>query len=139
MPRKLGGPISEAHALHEPLHSLPSVADLVDPADKIEVFLDGEILVKAEALCHVSDLAADARGVANNVETQTDPASAIRRQEAAQHADCRGLTAAIGPEKTTDLTGLDPQIQLLHDRIGAKALFQVTNIDDGCAHHSDPT
>ena len=88
---------------HDVRHRLARVRHLVDVGDEIEVLLHGEVLVEAELLRHVADLAADQRRLADDVEAEAGAAAAIGDEQAAQHADGRGLAAAVGAEKSADL------------------------------------
>ena len=71
--------------------------------DEIEVFADGQIVPQREFLRHVADLPLDGRALAQHVEAKAGTATAVRRQQAAEHADRRCLAAAVGAEKTEDL------------------------------------
>ena len=75
------------------------VAQAVKPRDEFEVLAHREILIQAEALRHVADLALDLVGVAADVVAEAGALAGIRRQQPAQHADGGGLAGAVGPEK----------------------------------------
>ena len=89
--------------LERALDRLAALRHGVDPRDEVEVLLDGQVLVQAEALGHVADLALDRRGLAQDVEAEAGAAAAVRRQQAAEHPDRGGLAAAVGAEEAEDL------------------------------------
>ena len=53
-----------------------------------------------------------------------------RREQAAQHADRRGLARAVGAEDAEDLAGADREADVVHGDDVAKALDQATDLDD---------
>src|SRR6185503_2393290 len=91
----------------------------VDAADELEILADGEILVEAEALGHVSGLALDRLALAHQVVAQARTAAAVRREQAADHAQGRGLARAVGAEEAADAALLDAEAQMVDH--GARA------------------
>ena len=107
--------------------------NLVEPRDELQVLGDRQIAVEAEALRHVADLQADARGVAQQVEAETGAAAAVRAQQAAQHADRGGLAAAVAAEEAADLAFRHLQRQSVDHQARAETLAQVVHVDDSAS------
>ena len=63
------------------------------------------------------------------------PRALVGREQAAQHADGRGLAAAVGAEKAADLAALDLDADMVDHRARAEALDQAAHVDDR-AHRS---
>ena len=99
--------VGEAQPLERLGHPLAASVHGVDAGDEVEVLLDAEILVEAEALGHVADLALDRPRLLDDVVAEAGAAAPVGRQQAAQHADGRGLAAAVGAEEAADLAALD--------------------------------
>ena len=99
--------VGEAEPLQRLGHPLAPPVQGVEAGDEVEVLPDGEILVEAEALGHVADLALDRPRLVDDVVAEAGAAAAVGRQQAAQHADGRGLAAAVGAEEAADLAALD--------------------------------
>src|SRR3954451_21077264 len=74
---------------------LPAIGNRIHPPNEIKIFLDAQIFVEAEPLGHVSDFALDQLAVGDNVVAKTRAAAIVWSQQAAEHADERGLAAAI--------------------------------------------
>ena len=129
-PGELVAAIRETHAVHDVSHRLATARHLVDARHQVEVFEHREIVVVAEFLRHIADVAADQRRLPDDVEPQAGTIAAVGDQEAAQHADGGGLAAAIGAEKAANLALGDLQAQPLDDFQGAKTLAQIMDVDD---------
>jgi len=56
------------------------IAHAIEPCDEFQVFAHRQVLVQAEALRHVADLALDLVGVAADVVTEAGAVAAVRRQ-----------------------------------------------------------
>src|SRR5262249_51483710 len=108
----------------------------VDVGDEIEVLLHGEVFVEAELLRHVADLAADQRRLLDDVEAEAGAAAGIGDEQAAQHPDGRGLAAAIGAEKSADLSGRDLEVEPVDHGGGAEAFAQRMDVDDEVRHRA---
>ena len=66
----------------------------------------------------------------NHVEPETGAAAAVRREQAAKHADRSGLAAAVGTEKAEYLAFPDLQRKVLDDMVVAKMLVDSGDVDD---------
>src|SRR5262249_39632523 len=74
---------------------------------EIEVFLDAQIFIEAEALRHIADRRLDAAGVLARVEAEHGERARIGRKEASHQPHQRRLAGAIGSDEAGDLTALD--------------------------------
>ena len=99
--------VGEAQPLERLGHPLAAPVHGVEAADEVEVLADREVLVEAEALGHVADLALDRPRLLDDVVAEAGAAARVGREQAAQHADGRGLAAAVGAEEAADLAALD--------------------------------
>ena len=115
-------------------HCRATIGHFVDAGDEIEILVDGQVVVEAEPLRHISDLPADRLSLVDDVVAEACPAAAIRNEEPAQHADRRGLAAAVGTEKAAYFTGADLQREAFDDFVRAETLAQVVNVDDQVRH-----
>ncbi len=129
-PGELVAPVRQAHPVEDRAHRLAPVGQLVDAGDEVEVLVDRQILVQAEALRHVADLAADRVRLAEDVVAEAGPRAVVGLEQAAQHADGRGLAAAVGAEEAADLALGDPQVEALDHLEVAEALAQAAHVDD---------
>ena len=129
-PRELALAVGETQPLERFGHPLPTSVHGVEPGDEAEILLDAEILVEAEALGHVADLALDRPRLPDDVVAETGAAAAVGRQQPAQHADGRGLAAAVGAEEAADLAALDLDGEVVDHGARAEALDQAAGIDD---------
>ena len=79
LPGKLPAPVSHAEAFETFFHGGFALRHFVKPRDEIQIFLDGQILVKAEPLRHVADALFDLGDFAAEIEAE---ASVRRRRRA---------------------------------------------------------
>ena len=102
---------------------------LVDPCDEIEVLLDRQVVVEAEALRHVPDFALDRLGLLPQVVAEAGPAALVGRQQPAKHADRRRLAAAVRSQEAENLAALDANREVVDDRAAAVALGEAADVD----------
>ena len=75
-----------------------------------------------------------------HVEAEAGALALVRRQQAAEHADGRGLARAVGPEKAVDRALRHADVEMVDHRALAEALGQPADVDDRrVAHGSRPT
>ena len=98
------------------------IAQAVEPRDEFQVLAHRQVLIQAEALRHVADLALDLVGVAADVVAEAGALAAIGRQQAAEHADGGGLAGAVGAEEAVDRAALHLHRQVMHDLAAAERL-----------------
>jgi hypothetical protein len=116
-----------------PVDRLLPPGDAVHPRDEVEVLLDRQVLVQAEALGHVADFALDRRRVAPQVVTKARAFAVVGCQQAAQHADRRRLAAAVRSEEAEDRAALDANREVVDDGATAIAFRQPAHVDGGAA------
>jgi hypothetical protein len=119
----------EADALDHVARGAACIGQAIEPRDELQILPHREILIEAEALRHVADLALDLVGVAANVEAEAGPLAGVGRQQAAEHADGRGLAASVRAEEAIDRAALDLHREVMHDLAAAKRLRQAGDID----------
>src|SRR5205085_6282793 len=88
------------------LRGAARIAHAIKARDEFQVLAHREILIQRKALRHVTDLALDPVGVAADVVAEAGALTAIGRQQAAQHADRRGLAASVRAEAAVDAAAL---------------------------------
>ena len=115
LPGQLVAAVLEPHALQDRPNRLASIPHLVDARDEVEVLEHREVLVEAEALRHVADLAANLVRLADDVVAEALTRARVRLEQAAEHADRRRLAAAVRAEKPADLALGDLQAQTFDD------------------------
>src|SRR6185436_6401297 len=98
----LAAPRDEAEALDDGVRARRQRPHAVHAADELQVLAHGHVLVEAEALGHIADAALDLPGLPADVEAEAGTLTRVRRQQAAEHADGGGLTAAVGAEESED-------------------------------------
>src|SRR5438552_10312243 len=83
-------------------HGLSPILHVIHARDKIEIFLNAQILPKAESLCHVADFPFDCLAFGDYVVTQNPAGSVVSAKQSAKHAQKRGLAAAVWAEEPVD-------------------------------------
>ena len=86
--------------------------------------------IEAEALRHVADVALDLVGLGADVVAEAGAGALVRREQAAQHADGRGLAGAVGAEEAVDGAALDLHREIAHHRAAVEFLGQAMHVDD---------
>ena len=133
--RQRAGQLLLAAVQSEPLDGAARLADgigqPVHARHELQVLLDREVLIQTEALRHVTDVALDLLVVGADVEAQRPAASAVGREQPAQHAQRGGLARAVGTEEAVDLAALDLHRQIAHDHPAVEGLGQALDVD----HH----
>src|SRR4051812_15012100 len=79
----------------------------VDAPDELQVLAHRKILIEAEALRHIADLALDLVGLGADVVTEAGALPSIGRQQAAQHAYRGGLAGAVRTEEAVNGAAFD--------------------------------
>ena len=127
--RELVLPRGKPQPLQRAVDPFLQAVEAIDATDELEVLADGEILVEAEALGHVAGLALDGLALAHQVVAEAGATAAIGRQQAADHAQRRGLARAVGAEEAADAALLDAKAQPVDDGARAVAFHQVVDVD----------
>ena len=110
--------------------------DAVDAADELEILAHRQVLIQAEALRHVADLALDLVGLGADVVAEAGAGAFIRRQQAAQHADRGRLAGAVRAEEAVDRAALDLHREVAHHRAAVEFFGQAVHIDDDIGRRS---
>ena len=106
-----------------------AVVESVDAAEEADVLIDRQQLVEREPLRHVADPPLDAFGIARDVDAADDAPSRGRRQQAAQHADGRGLAGAVAAEEAEDLAAPHVEADAIDGDELAEAARQIAHLD----------
>ena len=85
-------------------------AEVVEPADHLEVLEAGQVLVHGGVLAGEPDLLAHLGGVADDVETRNARGALVRQQQGRQDANGRRLTGTVRAEQPEDAARLDVQV-----------------------------
>ena len=105
------GEVDELEHLVDTLAERPP-AQPVEAAEEVEVLASGEIGIERDVLGHVADaLAAGRRSVSTSTSSTRDDARRV--QQAAHHADRRGLPRAVRPEQPVRLTRRDVEAHVV--------------------------
>src|SRR5208283_44213 len=102
----------------------------VNLRDEVQVFLDGQVFVKAEPLGHVANVLLDLAGIAADVKAQTRAATTIRRKQTAEHAQKCRFAAAVRAQKTVDLAAPHLHGNVVHHRAAAEPLRDALHVND---------
>ena len=109
-PGQLAGQLPLAALKPQPLDGgarlLGRIGEPVHARHELQVLQDREVLVEAEALRHVADVALDLLALRADVVAERRAAAAVGRQQPAQHAQRGGLAGAVGAEEAVDLAAL---------------------------------
>ena len=111
-------------------HRLSAILHAIHARDEIEIFFNAQVLPETEPLRHVTDLALDRFAFSDHVVAKNFPASVIGPEQSAQHAQKRGLAAAVWSEETEDLAGTHRKIDMIHRGQLTKPLRHSTHLDD---------
>jgi hypothetical protein len=82
-------------------------AEVVEPADHLEVLEAGQVLVHSRVLARQADLPANPRGVADDVEPGDARRALVRLEKGGQDAHRSGLAGTVGAEQAEDAPRLD--------------------------------
>src|SRR5262249_7109131 len=118
--RQLIAPRCQTETLERLVDPLLQRLHVVHAADEIEVLANREILVEAETLGHVANALLDLGRLRPNVETEAGTLAGVRGQQSAEHADRRGLAAAVRAEKSHDDAARHFDIEIVDDRLVAE-------------------
>src|SRR5262245_17619520 len=120
------------------MRRLDWLGDSVKPRDELEILAHRKVLVEAEALRHVANVALDRAGLRANVVTEAGAFAFVRRQQPCQHANGRSLARAVRTEKAIDRPALDLHREVAHDLAPTKRLAQTVHIDRDIGGHFGP-
>lgn len=119
----------EPEAIEAALHGRGACGHGINTGNKIEIFADAEVLVVAEALGHVADVAFDLGLLGEDIVTKTRALAAVGREQSAKHADECSFARAIGSKKSVNLTAAYLQINGVDHGFGAESLGDTRDVD----------
>src|SRR5215467_1988412 len=128
--RKLRFAFCQPEFLDAFAHRLSSIFHCIHARDKIEIFLNAQILPKTESLRHVTDFAFDRFVLGNHVVTQDSTASVVSAEQSAKHSQKRSLAAAIWPKEPVNFARAHSKIDMIDRGDFAKALCHSTHFDN---------
>ena len=102
---------------------------VVDAGVEAQVLVDGQVLEQRELLAHVADAALGPLGVGDDVLAEDADAARLRGDRAGEHADRRGLAAAVGAEEAEDLAASHVEVDAVDGGEVAEALGQAAHGD----------
>src|SRR5215470_1466804 len=111
-------------------HRLSSIFHCVHARDKIEIFLNAQILPKTESLGHVTDFAFDRFTPGNDIVTQNSTASVVGAEQSAKHSQKRSLATAIWPKEPVNFARAHRKIDMIDRGDLAKTLCHSMHLDD---------
>ncbi len=125
----------EAEPLDRRARGGDRLVDAVDAGDEFQVLAHRKVLIQAEALGHVADLALDLVGFGEDVVAEAGAGPLVGRQQPAQHADGGGLAGAVRSQEAVNRAALDLHGKVAHHRPAVELLGQVVDVDRdvGCA------
>src|SRR6185503_18597971 len=119
----------EPEPLHHRARRANRIGHIVEPRDELQVLAHRKVLIQAEALRHVADLALDLVALGQDVVAQTSAAPLVWREQPAQHADSRCFSGAVRPEEAVDRAAPHLHREVMHDLAPAEGLAQALDFD----------
>src|SRR5215471_2561125 len=111
-------------------HRLSSIFHCVHARDKIEIFLNAQILPKTESLRHVTDFAFDRFALGDHIVTQDSTASVVGAEQSAKHSQKRSLATAVLPKEPVNFARAHSKIDMINRSDLAKAFCHSMHLDD---------
>src|SRR5215470_15480995 len=128
--RELRFAFRQPELLDAVMHRLSSIFHCIHARDKIEIFLNAQILPKTESLCHVTDFAFDRFTLGNHIVTQDSTASVVGAEQTAKHSQKRSLATAIWPKEPVNFARAHRKIDMIDRGDLAKTLCHSMHLDD---------
>ena len=95
----------------------------------VEIFVAREVDVGGQSLRYDADCMPHTVGVAPHVDARDACLARRDRHDPGEHAHQRGLPRAVGSEQPEQLAVPDLEIDVVHGREVAKALYDLVNLD----------
>src|SRR5713101_7011834 len=105
--------------------------EAVDAAVELQIFGDGQIVIKTEILRHVADALAHGFGIGADVQTFDFSGAAAERQKAGEHFDDGSFAAAVGAEEAEYFTFFDAEADVIHGGEITKTPHEMLGGDGG--------
>src|ERR1700730_10490190 len=106
----------------------------MSPSEKAEIFQDGEIAIKTEALRDISKLGPHKMPIFPSIRAFNRGMARRRMRQATQHSHRRGFARAVRAEKTKDCSRFDLKGKILHSMDVTETLAQLVEHDRRFAH-----
>lgn len=127
--RQLAAAACQAQFFQGVHHRLTAVRYAKHAGDEVQVLFDAEVVPEGKPLGHVAYLGFDLDAVFHDVQPQAGSLSAVRGEQAAEHADGGGFAATIGTEKAENFTFPHLQGQILYNVLVSEMFVEPTDID----------
>src|SRR5215510_3352373 len=111
-------------------HRLSPIFHRIHARDKIEIFLNAQILPKTESLRHVTDFAFDRFTLGDHIVTQNSTASVVGAEQSAKHSQKRSLATAVWPKEPVNFARAHRKIDMIDRGDLAKTLCHFMHLDD---------
>src|SRR6266568_2060696 len=107
--------------------------DFVDAAVELQIFGDGQIVIKTEILRHVADAFAHGFGIGADVQTFDLSGAAAERQKTGEHFDDGSFAAAVGAEEAEYFTFFDAEADVIDGGEITKTPHEMLGGDGGAS------
>src|SRR5215471_5474182 len=111
-------------------HRLSSIFHCIHARDKIEIFLNAQVLPKTESLRHVTDFAFDRFTLGDHIVTQDSTAAIVGAEQSAKHSQKRSLTTAVWPKESVNFARTHRKIDMIDCGGLAKPLCHSMHFDN---------
>src|SRR5262245_45587203 len=128
--RKLSFPPREAKSFNRGARRSDRMIDSIDPSDEFQVLAYREVLVEAETLRHIADLAFDLVSFGANVVTEAGSRSLIRSEQTAQHTNGGRLARPVWAQEAVDCPALHLHGQISDHSTTIELFGKAVDIDD---------
>src|SRR4029453_11724704 len=121
----------ESELLHAFTHGLLPVLHIIHARNEIEILFDAQVFPKTESLRHVANFAFDRFALGDHIVAKNPAAAVVSPKQSAEHAQERGLAAAVRPEESVNFAGAYRQIDMIHRGEFTEPLGHPAHLDDG--------
>src|SRR6267143_3832677 len=125
--RELVFALCQSQLLDAFTHGLSPILHVIHARDKIEIFLNAQVLPKTKPLCHVTDFPFDCFAFGEHVVTQNPTASVVSSEQSAKHAQKRGLAATVWTKEPVDFARRHGKIDMIDGGELAETLCHSTH------------
>src|SRR5262249_25157757 len=130
---ELAGELTLAPQEPQPLDGsagfLAGVGKTIDPRHELQVLQYREVLIEAEPLRHITDVALDLCVLGTNVVTERVAPATVGSEKSAQHAQRGGLARPIGTEETVDLATPHAHAEVAPHYLASEGLGEAIHLD----------
>ena len=111
-------------------HGLLPVLQLIHSRNEIEILFDAQVFPKTESLRHIADFAFDRFALGDHIVAKNPAAAVVSPKQSAEHAQKRGLAAAVRPEESVNFACTYRQIDMIHRGELTEPLGHAAHLDD---------